>query len=215
LDFPHGFSRHHSELHENGWGLTRAPEDLVEELKTALHNGLPTAGQERLMEAIEGDQQPLFVPTPELNRKALEVLKPMHEEWAGVPLTGAMAYGLRAYRNNAALWMHVDKADTHIISCILHVDRSEDAEPWPIFIEDFQGNTNEVILESGDMLFYESSKCIHGRPRPFKGSWYSSLFVHYYPTGWEPKKWKMETQYAVPSSWRNVREMIQFSRNLK
>jgi predicted 2-oxoglutarate/Fe(II)-dependent dioxygenase YbiX len=67
--------------------------------------------------------------------------------------------------------MHVDKVKTHVISCILHVDHSEDSEPWPIFIEDFQGNTNEVVLESGDLMFYESSKCIHGRPRNFKGSW--------------------------------------------
>jgi predicted 2-oxoglutarate/Fe(II)-dependent dioxygenase YbiX len=75
------------------------------------------------------------------------------------------------YRNNSSLHMHVDKVKTHVISCILHVDHSEDSEPWPIFIEDFQGNTNEVVLESGDLMFYESSKCIHGRPRKFKGSW--------------------------------------------
>jgi predicted 2-oxoglutarate/Fe(II)-dependent dioxygenase YbiX len=79
--------------------------------------------------------------------------------------------------------MHTDKAQTHVISCILHIDSSEDAEPWPIVIEDFQGNTNEVILTSGDLLFYESSKCLHGRPKTFNGSWYSSIFVHYHPTG--------------------------------
>ena len=73
--------------------------------------------------------------------------------------------------------MHIDKSETHIISCILHIDHSEDSEDWPILIEDFQGNTNEVILTSGDMLFYESSKCLHGRPHTFKGSWYSSIFV--------------------------------------
>jgi hypothetical protein len=98
----------------------------------------------------------------------VKALKPMYEEWAGVPLTGMMASGLRVYQNNVALYMHVDESDMHIISCILHMDRSENVEPWPIFIEDSQGSTNEVILESGDMLFYEI--CIHGRPRPFKGS---------------------------------------------
>jgi hypothetical protein len=79
--------------------------------------------------------------------------------------------------------MHVDISKTHIISCILHVDHDDDpeSEPWPIVIEDFQGNTNEVVLESGDLLFYESSKCLHGRPKKFKGKWYSSIFVHYYP----------------------------------
>ena len=96
--------------------------------------------------------------------------------------------------------MHIDKSETHIISCILHIDHSEDSEDWPIVIEDFQGNTNEVILTSGDMLFYESSKCLHGRPHTFKGSWYSSIFVHYYPVGW-PKDRKQEIHYAIPPHW--------------
>jgi hypothetical protein len=92
---------------------------------------------------------------------------------------------------------------THIISCILHVDHDEDSAPWPIFIEDFQGNTNEVVLESGDILFYESSKLVHGRPRPFNGSWYSSLFVHYYPAkDWIPNNRDWEAHYAVPVHWK-------------
>ena len=111
----------------------------------------------------------------------------MHEAWSGVPLVGNNAYGLRVYRNGSHLNMHVDKSETHIISCILHVDHDDDpeSEPWPLVIEDFQGNTNEVNLESGDMVFYESSKAFHGRPRKFKGKWYSSIFVHYYPVGWD------------------------------
>jgi hypothetical protein len=96
----------------------------------------------------------------------------------------------------------VDRMETHVISCILHIDHSEDAEPWPLLIEDFQGNTNEVFLESGDMLFYESSKCIHGRPRPFNGSWYTSIFVHYYPAeNWESGTRDLETHYAIPPEW--------------
>jgi hypothetical protein len=93
-----------------------------------------------------------------------------------------------------------------VISCILHVDHDENSEPWPIFIEDFQGNTNEVVLESGDMLFYESAKCLHGRPRPFNGEWYSSLFVHYYPKiGWNPEERGEEPHIAVPPHWQEQR----------
>ena len=156
----------------------------------------------------------------------------MHEEWSGIELVGATAYGLRLYQNNSRLLMHVDKSSTHVISCILHIDHSEDSEPWPIVIEDFQGNTNEVILENGDMLFYEvrvisnwsffkftliavlwltalnpsfinqSSKCFHGRPKPFKGSWYSSIFVHYYPKfDWVGPDRNKETHYAIPKHW--------------
>lgn len=97
----------------------------------------------------------------------------------------------------------MDQLRSHIISSILHVGHDEDSEPWPLFIEDFQGNTNEVVLESGDMLFYESAKCIHGRPRPFNGTWYSSIFVHYYPKeNWDKDSRVVESHYAVPPIWK-------------
>jgi len=190
---------------ENGWGLTRAPEDLVQALVKKLHDGLETAEVEKDVDVIEGGgaSRPLFIKNDELNKRVLEELKPMHEKWANTELVGETAYGLRVYRNDSRLLMHVDKARTHIISCILHIDHSEDSEPWPIVIEDLQGNTNEVVLESGDMLFYESSKCFHGRPHKFKGSWYSSIFVHYYPVGWDVDKRMSEVHYAVPPHWIN------------
>ena len=64
-------------------------------------------------------------------------------------------------------------------------------------------DTHEVVLTSGDMLFYESSKCFHGRPRTFRGSWYTSVFVHYYPTFYWNKgmEWMDEKLYAVPPHW--------------
>ena len=63
-------------------------------------------------------------------------------------------------------------------------------------------DTHEVILTSGDLLLYESSKCFHGRPRPFKGSWYSSVFVHYYPKyGYKESFNKLEKVYAIPPQW--------------
>ena len=194
---------------ENGWGLTRAPQDLMDDLLASLHNGLDSASTEKPIDAVEAtdETRPWFIPQPELNERALEVLKPHHESWSGVSLEGAVAYGLRVYRNTSSLNMHVDKLRTHVISCILHVDHSDDAEPWPLYIEDFQGNTNEVVLESGDMLFYESSKCIHGRPRPLNGSWYSSLFVHYYPTGWDQEQQELEVHYAIPPIWHETQPL--------
>lgn len=74
------------------------------------------------------------------------------ETWAGLPLIPFHAYGFRLYQNNSQLLMHVDKMQTHVISFILHIDSSEDAEPWPIFIEDLHGRTHEVTLTPGDMV---------------------------------------------------------------
>ena len=62
--------------------------------------------------------------------------------------------------------------------------------------------THEVTLKSGDMLFYESSKCFHGRPRPLNGSWYSSVFVHYFPThGYRKKFDPMAKVNRIPPQW--------------
>eukprot|EP00587_Corethron_hystrix_P017029 CAMPEP_0113323744 /NCGR_PEP_ID=MMETSP0010_2-20120614/16534_1 /TAXON_ID=216773 ORGANISM="Corethron hystrix, Strain 308" /NCGR_SAMPLE_ID=MMETSP0010_2 /ASSEMBLY_ACC=CAM_ASM_000155 /LENGTH=199 /DNA_ID=CAMNT_0000182795 /DNA_START=590 /DNA_END=1189 /DNA_ORIENTATION=+ /assembly_acc=CAM_ASM_000155 len=138
----------------------------------------------------------------------------MHEEWAGVPLVEETAYGLRVYRNHSNLLMHVDRHDTHVISSILHVDHSSDAEPWPLVIEDFQGNTNEVVLESGDMLFYESSKCLHGRPRVFNGSWYSSIFLHYSPVDWNKEEKANAAHYAIPPTWSQMYDKVEGLENL-
>jgi len=108
---------------------------------------------------------------------------------------------MRVYRDGTNLNMHLDKVTTHIISSILHVGHDDDMEPWPLVIEDFHGNTNEVHLEPGDMLFYESSKCLHGRPRKMKGGWYSSVFTHYYPVDWDAHTVRMDQHYRVPPDW--------------
>ena len=49
--------------------------------------------------------------------------------------------------------------------------------PHPRFPQLLKRNTNEVYLESGDVLLYESSKCFHGRPKVFHGSYYANLFM--------------------------------------
>jgi len=188
---------------ENGFGLARAPDDLVKALQRGIQNGLSTARHEKKVEVIDAPEQPLFVDRPDLTERVLKELRGYAEEWSGIELTPFRAYGFRLYQNDSTLFMHVDRANTHVISFILHIDSSDDAEPWPIFIEDFHGRTHEVVLTPGDMLFYESSKCFHGRPRRFRGSWYTSVFVHYYPSnvGWEKRDHKLEAHYAVPPEW--------------
>jgi len=166
---------------EYGFGLARAPEDLMVALRKGIRDGYPSASHEPQVYCING-APPLFVDRPDLTKRVLHELRGYAEAWSGLELTPYRAYGFRLYQNNSQLTMHVDKMQTHVISFILHIDSSDDAEPWPIFIEDFDGRLHEVTLKSGDMLFYESTKLFHGRPRRLNGSWYSSIFVHYYPT---------------------------------
>ena len=214
---------------ENGWGLTRAPEHITKRLQERLHSSLrvkkivtegtcsaedqgdcverevvePRGRKEHYINVIGGedDSRPIMVSDPRDNADILEEMKPMFEWWSGVELKGSIAYGIRAYRNDSNLLMHIDKSSTHVISGIFHVDRSDDAEPWPIVIEDLQGKTNQVYLEPGDLLFYESSKCFHGRPQTFIGSYYASLFMHYRPVDFDQKAVVNEIHYAIPEHW--------------
>ena len=187
-----------------GWGVTKAPKIIVDKLKQRLYAGLDYDEDKKKYESpdvcLETDLVPYFIPNEEMNTEILHELLPLHEAWSGVELVPHNAYGLRVYRNNSNLLMHLDKQDTHVISSILHIDHGEDDEPWPLVIEDFHGNTNEIYLESGDLLFYESSKCRHGRPKKSNGRYYSSLFSHYYPKeNWNTDEKKLDIHYRIPS----------------
>ena len=59
--------------------------------------------------------------------------------------------------------MHVDTANTHVISAIINVDQDVD-EPWRLLILDHEENEHWITMEPGDMVLYESAKMLHGRP---------------------------------------------------
>lgn len=200
---------------EYGWAVTRAPQGLIDELDSSLHRGLSTP---HLIEeegvgttCIDSPQRPLYHPIDDLERRAVMELRPIVEAWVNhdkrkkpLQLIGNNAYGLRIYQNQSRLHMHVDKSGTHVVSAILHVDHDEKSKPWPIIIEDYYGNLNEVVLEKGDVLLYESSKCFHGRPRRFNGEWYTSLFIHFYPHDWKRTYNNLDVHYRIPPRWNDV-----------
>jgi len=190
---------------EFGWGLSQAPDLLTLDMRQAIYSGLPNARTEVGVQVIDGPKPPLFIDRPDLNARALVELKPILEAWAGIELEPAQAYGFRLYRNESTLWMHTDRTQTHVISCIYHIASSDDSEPWPIVIEDYDGNTQIAYLEPGDLLLYESAKNFHGRPIKFDGSWYTSLFVHFYPKGdWKHENHDTKSHYAIPPDWADI-----------
>ena len=86
---------------------------------------------------IDTPHEPLLHDIGSLDRRAVLELHPIVEAWINHDgrgkrrrLVGNNAYGLRIYRNESRLNMHVDQSGTHIISAILHVDHDEDSEPW-------------------------------------------------------------------------------------
>ena len=111
-----------------GWGLTRAPTELVDYLKQNLHDGLDKAKEEVELDIISSGgsdddspyfQRPLFIHQDSLNQLVLEELQSMHEEWSGIPLIGQTAYGLRIYRNESVLHMHGECYIIIFICCLL------------------------------------------------------------------------------------------------
>jgi len=193
-----------------GFDVVKAPSGLHAALRDVLHTGLSVEDPPLEQGMLNGiyntaSLRPYFVPIPEdLDRRMRAELLPIHEEWAGgIDLVATSVYGMRAYRNQSSLSFHNDKVNTHVISSILHIDHEYDnaSEPWFIEIEDHSsGELVKVDLKPGEMLLYESAKCLHGRASLLKGKYYSSVFLHYKPVqGWP---WRMvDTVVAVPPHW--------------
>ena len=180
-------------------------EKLYKKVMDAVNNQWDDLPEEQDVNAIYGETNPLFVDMEGLDWEVLEDLQPLHEEWAGgMKLFPTSAYGVRLYQNGSSLVMHHDKVHTHVISSIVHIAHEyyNESQPWPIQIEDHDGNLHSVNLKSGQMLFYESAKCLHGRMQAFHGKYYGSIFLHYAPV--DKKTWGYDVEQviaAVPPHW--------------
>ena len=115
-----------------------------------------------------------------------EFLLPIVQEWSNCSLVKTMIFGVREYYKRNILRRHVDRIDTHVISVILQIHKELDgAEDWPLEIVGMDGLVRQIYLEPGDMLLYESTTLIHGRPTPFQGKVYANIFAHFKPPTWE------------------------------
>jgi prolyl 4-hydroxylase len=125
--------------------------------------------------------------------------------WVLVVLVDLCSLRTCLWQNGSTLQSHVDRGDTHAVSAILHIDDDKEQDWWvkiacrklhamfrsdificrPLQILDHAGKLNQVLIQPGEMVLYESAKLIHGRPTPFVGKRYDNLFVHYRPAnGW-------------------------------
>ena len=48
---------------------------------------------------------------------------------------------------------------------------------WPLYIQDNEGEQHMVMLEPGEMVWYEAARLIHGRPQPLQGEYYDNAMV--------------------------------------
>ena len=126
--------------------------------------------------------QHLVVPPMMQKRHWQEIFRPYVEAWVRTPLEATDIYGIRTYYDGAWLANHVDREHTHAASAILNVEQVNVTEPWLVHIWDIHGKRHLVTLEPGYLLFYESARCMHGRPVPLQGAEYTNIFIHYRPT---------------------------------
>jgi hypothetical protein len=107
-------------------------------------------------------------------------IRPVIEEWTGHELRPTSLYGIRVYTNNSVLATHVDRLPL-VSSCIINVDQEGMTEPWELEVYDHAGKAHNVTMEPGDLVLYESSTVLHGRPFPMKGHNYANIFIHFEP----------------------------------
>lgn len=187
---------------EHGFAITRISDDFLQDLQEGLANEYDNRIIEEKRPIFEGPGAWIAYNKELMDRVDYE-LRGYLQEWVNTEITLQGVFGFRLYRKETSFKMHIDKKGTHSLAYVLHVGSSDDSEPWPFFVEDYNGQTHEVYLQPGDVILYEANKLHHGRVRPLKGSWYCNIFAHYLPTNpsWKPLSHPQEAQFAVPPHW--------------
>lgn len=121
----------------------------------------------------------------ELRNELLNEMQILLTNWIGYKSTlqHVATYGIREYTRGSSLANHYDKKNTHVISAIIHLGDTTE-KPWPLYIEDHNFKPYQITMEYGDVIFYESTTCLHGRPTPFEGDSHRNMYIHFKPEHW-------------------------------
>ena len=108
-------------------------------------------------------------------------------KWTGIDnLVSTATYGIREYSDGSILKNHLDRHDSHILSAIINVGTISPREIWPLHVENREMLAKNIAFTDGyDVILYESSSLVHGRPTPYEGEVFANLFIHYAPDDWK------------------------------
>lgn len=179
-----------------GYEKRRLPKRLAKALKAFYNNNQSAMKQEIYDEGLKNFLYTSKGVTDICPAKILELdddmknrlkseLLDMLEGWSGQALEWTSIYGIRNYQRDAVLKMHTDVYKTHIVSFIINVFQEVD-EDWPLVFIDHYGQKQEIIIKPGEIVLYESARCYHGRPKPFKGDNFANIFGHTRPIRFQP-----------------------------
>lgn len=189
---------------EQGFAIRAIPASLYEELWDYWRNFRRSDSRPEdhphLDPNLSGRESDTWVlPIPgEMKELLQRTMRSFIAEWAKIDpdkLVLTAIYGMRLYRKNAKLHMHVDRRETHVLSAILEVGQlgwsqpgldegRGHAEDWPLEIMDHHSGVHHVASRPGQMILYESATCPHGRPSKYPGRESANVFVHFRPRGW-------------------------------
>jgi len=175
---------------EQGFGKGKLPPDAWGSIGAYYHNNKPSFVREQwdksgglFVNWWEADVD-ILLPPWKLKKSWQRMLMPQVQRWFGSePLEPTDIYGMRRYTNGSRLIMHVDREKTHALSMIINVDQLNLREEWAVEINNHNDETHNVVMGPGEVVYYESAACLHGRMRPLMGDGYVNLFVHYRPIG--------------------------------
>jgi hypothetical protein len=88
---------------------------------------------------------------------------------------------MREYTDGARLVSHMDRESTHVASLIVNIAQENVMRPWTIEVNDHTNRLHEVVMEPGNIVYYESAKALHGQNTPLQSGKYINPFKHYRP----------------------------------
>ena len=193
-----------------GFAKGRLPNDVFGSMRSYYYNNRNPPN--RLME--EWDSKGVYVNYWQSDCNFIQIpwdlkhswqgrLKDVVQEWVGVEIEQTDMYGIRQYEEGARLLSHVDRITTHAVSLIVNIAQGNLTHPWTVEVYDHADRLHEVVMEPGDIVYYESAKALHGRNTPLAGGYYANIFTHYRPIG-DPKWYKKENPEGTPEPLLDV-----------
>lgn len=189
-------------LNELGYKIEKLPPQvwgIINDAYRLLQNNIQEENWDGVKDVINtpdggyGSEMMSFDHLVSLRQLIHQQLLPLHQQWVKAPLIPTSLYGIRSYKRGASLINHVDRLETHHVSSIIIVDKNlacgcgpgKEPEDWPLHFQSHNGEWHKIYAEPGDIILYESATCMHGRPDPFKGTFYRNFYVHYKLKDWQ------------------------------
>jgi len=165
----------------NGFEVVKCPDSIWEVITDLYKICLQAPVKEEPFAGLHNNAYLYdFEPYIGIVRHIHNSLLPLHEFWSNTILEPTAIWGIRSYTKGSQLMYHTDRPLTHHISCIVMVDKDLNGkEDWPLSIKGHDGKFYDVYTEPKDIILYESTACLHGRPKEFQGKYFRNFYMHY------------------------------------